>query len=432
MSTVITSIDPRSPAELAGVRVGETLRAINGHTVVDVLDYRFYGYDSKTILTLESEGQERTVTIRKEEGRDLGLNFETYLMDEMHTCANHCVFCFVDQMPPNMRPSLYIKDDDERMSFLLGNYTTLTNLSEREAQRIIDLHISPINVSVHATDDALHCKMLGNKQASRSLDYMRAFGKAGIVMNGQIVVCPGWNDGEALRQTLSDLMDMNFAACCLVPVGITKYRKGLAKLEPVTKESAGAIIDIAEEFGAKALAERGTRMFFCADELFLKAERPLPEDDYYEGYRHLENGVGLLRLLEQEFISALKYAELEKDPSPFTIATGVAAAPFLTELLNKVKEKFPYVQGEVIAVKNDFFGHTIDVAGLVTGQDIAAQLKNKMTGRRVLIPVHMLRHGETVFLDDYTVERLSAELDAEVQVCSGDGGELLDLMLETE
>ena len=265
MSTVITSIDPRSPAELAGVRVGETLRAINGHTVVDVLDYRFYGYDSKTILTLESEGQERTVTIRKEEGRDLGLNFETYLMDEMHTCANHCVFCFVDQMPPHMRPSLYIKDDDERMSFLLGNYTTLTNLSEREAQRIIDLHISPINVSVHATDDALHCKMLGNKQASRSLDYMRAFGKAGIVMNGQIVVCPGWNDGEALRQTLSDLMDMNFAACCLVPVGITKYRKGLAKLEPVTKESAGAIIDIAEEFGAKALAERGTRMFFCAD-----------------------------------------------------------------------------------------------------------------------------------------------------------------------
>lgn len=432
MSTVITSIDPRSPAELAGVRVGETLRAINGHTVVDVLDYRFYGYDSKTILTLESEGQERTVTIRKEEGRDLGLNFETYLMDEMHTCANHCVFCFVDQMPPHMRPSLYIKDDDERMSFLLGNYTTLTNLSEREAQRIIDLHISPINVSVHATDDALHCKMLGNKQASRSLDYMRAFGKAGIVMNGQIVVCPGWNDGEALRQTLSDLMDMNFAACCLVPVGITKYRKGLAKLEPVTKESAGAIIDIAEEFGAKALAQRGTRMFFCADELFLKAERPLPEDDYYEGYRHLENGVGLLRLLEQEFISALKYAEVEKEPTPFTIATGVAAAPFLTELLNNVKEKFPCVQGEVIAVKNDFFGHTIDVAGLVTGQDIAAQLKNKMTGRRVLIPVHMLRHGETVFLDDYTVERLSAELDAEVQVCSGDGGELLDLMLETE
>ena len=432
MSTVITSIDPRSPAERAGVRVGETLRAINGHTVVDVLDYRFYGYDSETTLTLEQDGRERTVTIRKEEGRDLGLNFETYLIDQMHTCANHCVFCFVDQMPPNMRPSLYIKDDDERMSFLLGNYTTLTNLSEREAQRIIDLHISPINVSVHATDDALHCKMLGNKQASRSLEYMRAFGKAGIVMNGQIVVCPGWNDGEALRQTLSDLMEMNFAACCLVPVGITKYRKGLAKLEPVTKETAGAIIDIAEEFGAKALAQRGTRMFFCADELFLKAERPLPDEEYYEGYRHLENGVGLLRSLEEEFLSALKYAEIEKVPAPFTIATGVAAAPFLTELVNRAKEKFPCLQGEVIAVKNDFFGHTIDVAGLLTGQDIAAQLKGKMTGSRVLIPIHMLRHGETVFLDDYTVERLSCELGVPVQVSGADGGELLDLMLEME
>ena len=432
MSTVITSIDPRSPAERAGVRVGETLRAINGHTVVDVLDYRFYGYDSETTLTLEQDGHERTVTIRKEEGRDLGLNFETYLIDQMHTCANHCVFCFVDQMPPNMRPSLYIKDDDERMSFLLGNYTTLTNLSEREAQRIIDLHISPINVSVHATDDALHCKMLGNKQASRSLEYMRAFGKAGIVMNGQIVVCPGWNDGDALRQTLSDLMEMNFAACCLVPVGITKYRKGLAKLEPVTKETAGAIIDIAEEFGAKALAQRGTRMFFCADELFLKAERPLPGEEYYEGYRHLENGVGLLRSLEEEFMSALKYAEVEKTPAPFTIATGVAAAPFLTELVNRAKEKFPCLQGEVIAVKNDFFGHTIDVAGLVTGQDIAAQLKGKMTGSRVLIPIHMLRHGETVFLDDYTVERLSCELGVPVQVSGADGGELLDLMLEME
>ena len=432
MSTVITSIDPRSPAERAGVRVGETLRAINGHTVVDVLDYRFYGYDSKTTLTLEQDGRERTVTIRKEEGRDLGLNFETYLIDQMHTCANHCVFCFVDQMPPNMRSSLYIKDDDERMSFLLGNYTTLTNLSEREAQRIIDLHISPINVSVHATDDALHCKMLGNKNASRSLEYMRAFGKAGIVMNGQIVVCPGWNDGDALRQTLGDLMEMNFAACCLVPVGITKYRKGLAKLEPVTKETAGAIIDIAEEFGRKCLEERGTRMFFCADELFLKAERPLPDDEYYEGYRHLENGVGLLRSLEEEFLSALKYAELEREPAPFTIATGVAAAPFLTELVNRAKEKFPCLQGEVIAVQNDFFGHTIDVAGLLTGQDIAAQVKGKMTGSRVLIPIHMLRHGETVFLDDYTVERLSDELGVPVQVSGADGGELLDLMLEME
>ena len=233
MSTVITSIDPHSPAEKAGIAVGEQLLVINGHHIVDVLDYRFYGYDPVAVLRLSKDGHTRTVTIRKEEGRDLGLNFNTYLMDEMHQCANHCLFCFVDQMPPNMRPSLYIKDDDERLSFLLGNYTTLTNLSEREAQRIIDLHISPINVSVHATEPQLHCMLLGNKGAERSLEYIRRFCKAGIVMNGQIVVCPGWNDGDALRRTLRDLTDWQFSSCSLVPVGITKYRKGLAKLRPV-------------------------------------------------------------------------------------------------------------------------------------------------------------------------------------------------------
>ena len=212
MSTVITSIDPHSPAEKAGITAGEQLLEINGHKIVDVLDYRFYGYDPETVLRLARDGHVRTVTIRKAEGQDLGLNFPTYLMDEMHRCANHCLFCFVDQMPPNMRPSLYIKDDDERLSFLLGNYTTLTNLSEREAQRIIDLHISPINVSVHATDPQLHCTLLGNKDAERSLEYIKAFCKAGIVMNGQIVVCPGWNDGDALRRTLRDLTDWQFSS----------------------------------------------------------------------------------------------------------------------------------------------------------------------------------------------------------------------------
>ena len=256
MSTVITSIDPHSPAEKAGIVVGEQLLEINGHHIVDVLDYRFYGYDPVAVLRLSKDGHTRTVTIRKEEGRDLGLNFNTYLMDEMHQCANHCLFCFVDQMPPNMRPSLYIKDDDERLSFLLGNYTTLTNLSEREAQRIIDLHISPINVSVHATEPQLHCTLLGNKGAERSLEYIRRFCKAGIVMNGQIVVCPGWNDGDALRRTLRDLTDWQFSSCSLVPVGITKYRKGLAKLRPVDSECAREIIAIAEEYGQENLRRR--------------------------------------------------------------------------------------------------------------------------------------------------------------------------------
>ena len=304
MSTVITSIDHRSPAERAHIRVGEKLLTINGHEIIDVLDYRFYGYDPIAKLTLQQpDGNVREVRIRKDEGQDLGLNFDTYLMDEMRSCANHCIFCFVDQMPPGMRETLYFKDDDARLSFLLGNYITLTNLTEREAQRIIDLHISPINVSVHTTDPQLHCTMLGNKNAVRSLDYMRAFGKAGIEMNGQIVICPGWNDGDQLRRTLSDLMDMGFHSCSLVPVGLTKYRKGLAKIDPVDGKTAGEIIDIAEEYGKKCLEKFGTRLFFCADELFLRAGRPLPEEDYYEGYRQLENGVGMLRLMETEFSS---------------------------------------------------------------------------------------------------------------------------------
>lgn len=428
MSTIITSIDPHSPAEKAGIRVGEQLLTINGHTVVDVLDYRFYGYDAVCHVELDT----RRVTIRKEEGQDLGLNFETYLMDTMHQCANHCVFCFIDQMPKGMRQSLYVKDDDERLSFLLGNYTTLTNLSEREAQRIIDLHISPINVSVHTTNPQLRCSMLGNKDAAKSLDYMHAFGKAGIQMNGQIVVCPGWNDGNELRRTMQDLMDIGFASCSVVPVGLTDHRQGLAKLNPVDAETAADIIAIADEFGAKCLKEKGTRLFFCADELYLKAGLPLPGDDYYEEYRQLENGVGLLRSLEQEFLAALRFSDEVGSPTPFTIATGVSAAPFLTELLGKAQDKFPQIQGKVIAVENDFFGHKIDVAGLLTGQDIAKQCRGKLLGKRLLLPLHMLRHGETVFLDDYTTERLGNELNAQVQIVGLDGGDLFDCMTESE
>ncbi len=433
MSTIITTIDRHSPAERAGIRVGEQLLTINGHTIVDVLDYRFYGYDPLSHVELKTPaGDVRTVTIRKAEGQDLGLNFDTYLMDEMRSCANHCIFCFVDQMPPGMRPTLYFKDDDARLSFLLGNYITLTNLTEREAQRIIDLHISPINVSVHTTDPQLHCTMLGNKNAERSLDYIQAFCRAGIVMNGQIVICPGWNDGDQLRRTLRDLTEWQFSSCSLVPVGITKYRQGLARLRPVDREDARDIIAIAEEFGQENLRRFGTRRFFCADELYLRAGLPLPQEDYYEGYRQLENGVGMLRSLEQGFLSALGLEAPAAEPSPFTIATGTAAAPFLRELLARAKAYFPRLEGQVIAVENDFFGHTIDVAGLLTGQDLSAQLQRVPSLGRVLLPLHMLRHGETVFLDDYTVARLADELGCPVQIVGIDGGDLLDAMLERE
>lgn len=433
MSTIITSVDRHSPAERAGIAAGEQLLTINGHQIIDVLDYRFYGYDTDCRLELrEPAGTVRTVSLRKPEGRDLGLNFDTVLMDDMRSCANHCIFCFVDQMPPGMRQTLYFKDDDARLSFLQGNYITLTNLTEREAQRIIDLRISPINVSVHTTDPQLHCTMLGNKNALRSLDYIRAFCKAGIVMNGQIVVCPGWNDGDQLRRTLRDLTEMQFSSCSLVPVGITKYRQGLAKLRPVDAATAAEIIDIADEYGRENLERFGTRRFFCADELYLRAGRPLPQAEYYEGYRQLENGVGLMRSLEDDFLAGLATVDVPARFSPFTIATGMAAAPFLRGLVQRAMGDYPGLRGQVIAVENDFFGHTIDVAGLLTGQDISAQLRGRDLGDRVLIPIHMMRHGETVFLDDYTVERLSRELGVPVQVVDEDGFALVDAMFAAE
>ena len=398
-----------------------------------MLDYRFYGYDPKlTLVVQEPSGAQRTVHIRKAEGEDIGLNFETYLMDEERSCSNHCLFCFVDQMPPNMRDTLYFKDDDARLSFLMGNYTTLTNLSEREAQRIIDLRISPINVSVHATDPKLRSILLGNKAAAKGLEYMKAFAQAGIVMNCQIVVCPGLNDGSQLRRTMEDLADMGVATCAIVPVGITKYRKGLYQMPPVTEKIAGEILDCVLPFSEECLRKYGTRLFFCADELFIKANRPLPEEAYYEGYAQLENGVGMLRSMENEFMSALAQMEPDAPCRPFSIATGCLAAPFLRELIETARTRCPAVQGTVYAIENHYFGTTIDVAGLVTATDIMAQLKGRPLGERLLIPANMLRHGGNVFLDDYTVEDVEKQLGVPVMVSESDGFSLIDTIFEIE
>ena len=431
MSTVVTSVDAGSPAERAGIRPGETLLRLNRHEIADVLDYRFFCYDP--VLTVElkaADGALRRLRVRKEEGEDLGLNFDTYLMDEPRPCSNHCIFCFVDQMPPGMRDTLYFKDDDARLSFLMGNYITLTNLSEREAQRIIDLRISPINVSVQATEPQLRRTLLGNRDADRSIAYMRAFGEAGIEMNGQIVVCPGWNDGEHLRRTIEDLMEIGFASCSVVPVGLTRYRRGLAKIPPVDAEKAAEIIDTVDEYGALCLKRFGTRMFFCADELYLKAGRPLPAADYYEDYRQLDNGVGMLRSTTDEFLDALEEVESGDVPG-FTIATGVAAAPFLDRLIRAAREKFPALRGEVVPIVNDFFGRNITVSGLVTGQDILRQLgARERLGERVIIPANMLRHGEGVFLDDMTLPQLEKGLGRPVLVSETDGYSLSDTIFK--
>lgn len=429
MSTIITSIDRRSPAERAGVHIGEKLLAIGGRPVEDVLDYRFFGYDRDPELELEApDGSRRKVRVKKPEAEELGLNFETYLMDEPRPCSNHCLFCFVDQMAPGCRETLYFKDDDARLSFLMGNYITITNLSPREAQRIIDLRISPINVSVHATDPKLRSALLGNRAGAESLEIMKRFGAAGIVMNGQIVLCPGWNDGEQLQRTMEDMAAWGFASCSVVPVGLTKYREGLAKLRGVDRETARAVIDQVEAYGKKCLERFGTRMFFCSDELYIRAERPLPEEEYYEEYVQIENGVGLLRSLISEFEAGLRLEDGPVEASPYTIATGVSAAPFLRELAERAAEKTG-VSGQVAAIENNFFGPTVDVAGLVVGGDLIAQLKGRALGERVLIPVNMLRHGGDVFLDDLHVSDVERALGVPVTVVEQDGFDLLDAML---
>lgn len=435
--TAVRAVEPGSPAHKAGVQVGETLTHINGKPIVDVLDYKFYSYETKLELTLRApDNTFRTVRVRKYEGQDLGMEFETYLMDRARSCANNCIFCFVDQMPPGMRKSLYFKDDDARLSFLMGNYLTLTNLSAREVQRIIDLRISPINVSVHTTDPELRVEMLKNPRAGESIDIMRRFARHNITMNCQIVSCPGINDGAALDRTLNDLAEMYPAvnSISVVPVGVTKYREGLYPLRPYTGEEAAALIDQVEAFAAKHLEKQGTRLVWCSDEFYLLAGREMPEEAYFEDFTQLDNGVGMLRLLSEEFrrgLDLMERSEME-GTSPFTIATGVSAAPFLEKLVSMAKEKNPKVDGRVQAICNDFFGHTITVAGLVTGRDLIEQLKGKVHGKRLLLPANMLRAGERVFLDDVSLDEVERELDVTAVPVAQDGYELLDAICGIE
>ena len=433
--TKIASVDPHSPARKAGVRPGETLTHINGHPIVDVLDYKFYAYDPRLELTLtEENGGSRTLRIKKEEGEDLGLNFETYLMDRARSCANKCIFCFVDQMPPGMRDTLYFKDDDARLSFLMGNYMTLTNLSQREIQRIIDLRISPINISVHATDPELRTAMLKNPRAGECLSIMERFAKAGIEMNCQVVACPGVNDGPALTRTMEDLGKLHPAvtSVAVVPVGVTKFREGLCRIEPYTKEQAAALIDQVETFARAFLQEHGTSLVWCSDEFYLMAGRKLPEKAYYEDLDQLENGVGMLRLLLHQAAMGLEEEEPEQI-EPFSIATGLSAAPFVQEIVDNARKQCGNIKGTVYPIVNRFFVETITVSGLVTGTDLIEQLRGKDLGGRLLIPDNMLRAGEQVFLDDVTVEQVEQALGVTVVPVPADSGfDLADAILGRE
>lgn len=426
MKNIIKSIDETSPL-FNKAKIGDELLSINGNDISDVLDYKYYAYDTNLEVKLTSG----TYKIKKQEGGDLGIDFETYLMDNPKSCANNCIFCFIDQLPKGMRKTMYFKDDDARLSFLLGNYITLTNLSEREVNRIIDLHISPINISVHTTNPELRCQMLRNKNAGKALDIMKQLANNGIVMNCQIVCCPTINDGVELGKSMRDLASLypSVNSVSIVPVGLTKYREGLPELLPFTKERSIETINQVETFADQCLKKYGSRIFYCGDELYLKAEKEMPDDEYYEEYAQLENGVGMSRLLETEFLSALKLSDEVTTEHVFSIATGTSIAPLFEKLVCTAHKKYDKIIGMVYPIVNDFFGHSINVSGLITGRDLISQLKGKNLGEYLLISQNMIRRQERDFLDDVTVEEAEKELGVKIIIVEQDGFALYEAML---
>lgn len=429
----ISSVEPSSPAAKVGIRAGDILISINGQDINDVLDYRFYLTEKRVTLKLHRGPELFDVSIKKGEYDDIGLGFDTYLMDEKHSCRNKCIFCFIDQLPCGMRDTLYFKDDDSRLSFLLGNYITLTNLSDADVDRIIEMKTSPINISVHTTNPELRIQMMKNKRAGEVLSYLRRFADAGISLNCQIVLCKGVNDGAELWRTMRDLVSYlpSLNGVAIVPAGLTDHRDGLYKLEPYTPDEAAAIIDMVDEFAAECLEKYGSRLFFCADELYLKAGRELPDDEYYEGYSQLEDGVGMIRSMQTEFDDEFEYIsdyDLAK-PRSLSIATGYAAYDFILSLVERLRAVSPSLDCKVYKIRNDFFGHNITVAGLVTGQDITAQLEGKPLGERLLIPSVMLRHERDRFLDDVTTNELSERLGVKLVTVESNGAEFIEKML---
>ena len=429
----ICSIEPHSRAAAAGILAGDVLLAINGNDIADVLDYRFYLAEPSVLLSLTRDGAPFTVCIKKSTYDDIGLVFETPLMDKKRCCANRCIFCFIDQLPKGLRPSLYFKDDDARLSFLHGNYITLTNLRDKDIDRIIKMHISPINVSVHTTNPALRCDMMKNRRAGEVLAYLERLAKAGIRLCGQIVLCRGINDGAELDRSMRELARLapHMSSVSIVPAGLTRYREGLYPLTPFTPEECRAVIDQVNRFGDACQRELGYRMFCVADEFYLKAGLPLPEEDYYGDYEQIENGVGMLRSLMAEFADELTYlGDLVGDTDSFpprhvSLATGKAAAPTMRYLAALLEKRLSGIQISVYEIENRFFGEEITVAGLLTGKDMAEQLQGKSLGDELLIPATTLRAEGDLFLCGMTPGELSLTLGVPVVPVKGDGAALL-------
>ena len=435
MSVTVNFVVKGSPAYKAGIRSGDVLISIDQNEITDVLDYRFYQNNSRlTLVYINGAGKQREVKIRKGEYDELGLEFETYLMDKKHSCLNKCVFCFIDQLPKGLRETLYFKDDDSRLSFLFGNYITLTNLTEHEIERIIKMHISPVNISVHTTNPELRVKMMSNNNAGKVLELLDRFNKAGIKLNCQMVLVPGLNDGKELERTLSDLTALENAECiAAVPVGLTGHREGLAEIKPFDKTSAESVLDMIDRFGKECLEKYGSRRVYAADEFYILAERQMPEAVYYEDFLQLENGVGLVPLLLSEAMPAIDGEDAAPEGKRcVSIATGEAAYPFISQIVDKMLKKWDNLECKVYAIKNNFFGGEITVSGLVTATDIAEQLKNQPLGEELLIPSVMLRDGGDMFLDSVTLEELSQKLGVKITPVNNDGYELVEKIIGKE
>ena len=433
MPVLIKSVIENSPC-YKEICDGDMLVAIDGHEIKDVLDYMYYSTKKKLKLIIIRDGVSHTVKVKKEQYEDLGLEFETFLMDrEMH-CRNKCIFCFIDQLPKGMRKALYFKDDDARLSFLVGNYATLTNMSEEDIDRIIKLKISPINISVHATDPKVRVEMMKNPSAAKCYDIMKRFYDNGIEMKGQIVLCPEINDGKVLEKTLDDLLALCplLTSVSVVPVGLTKYRENLYPLRMFTPEELSNIIDYVEMRAQRNFEEHGYYCVYCADEMYLKCGRELPQAEYYDDFQQIENGVGMISSMKEEFDATLRFVDESDNVRKVSAVTGCGAYPFISKLVDELKKKWHNLECNVYPIKNEFFGENIDVAGLVTGGDIIKNLKGKNLGEELIIPAQMLRYDRERFLDDVLLVDLEKELECKVRICENDGAAFVGAVLGIE
>ncbi|MBQ7032620.1 MAG: DUF512 domain-containing protein [Clostridia bacterium] len=430
MSAIVHAVFPDSEASEAGILPGDIIEKINGHVPEDELDFRFYACDEVVTLTvLKQDGSREIIEFEEPENPDLGIQFASALFGGAKKCSNNCIFCFIDQLPPGMRETLYFKDDDARLSFLTGNYITLTNVKDEEIDKVLRMRLEPINISVHTTDPDLRCRMLNNRHAGRALRHIRRLYDGGLHMNGQIVLVPGVNDGAQLDKTISDLSEFSpyMQSVSVVPVGLTRHREGLPHLDAFTKETAAEVLRQVTSWQETLLKTIGTRFIYASDEFYLLAEKPVPPEENYEGYAQIENGVGLLRSLEEEFVEALA-ENPEAKTRHVSIITGCAAEPLMQKLAALAMKRFPRLKIDVFAVKNRFFGESITVAGLLTGQDIAAQLAARNLGQAAYFSEAMLRDGTDVFLDDMTVSQLSKALGIPVFPVKCDGFALWDAL----